>query len=80
VDFPFISSVLGSQLTSALQRAEAPGFSAAQLYGMGLPESFVQQFGGAHQATARYRNATLGMFFQDSWKVTRHFLLNSGVR
>ena len=47
VDFPFISAVLGPQLTSALQRVGAPGFSAAQLYGMGLPESFVQQFGGA---------------------------------
>jgi hypothetical protein len=80
VDFPLLSAVLGSQLTAALKGAGAPGFSAVQLYGMGLPESFVQQFGGSSRATAHYRNTTLGMFFQDTWKIAANLLLNWGVR
>ncbi|MBM3804886.1 MAG: carboxypeptidase regulatory-like domain-containing protein, partial [Acidimicrobiia bacterium] len=63
VDSPVIASILGPQLTSALKSAGAPAFSAVQLYGMGLPESFVQQFGGPDRAMAHYRNTTLGGFF-----------------
>ncbi len=47
---------------------------------MGLPESFVQQFGGASRATAEYSNRTLGAFFQDSWKPASNFLLQYGIR
>jgi len=80
VDSPLIASILGSQLTAALKVAGAPSFTAIQLYGMGLPESFVQQFGGAERAMAQYSNTTLGGFFQDSWKPASNFLLQYGVR
>ncbi|MEW5976429.1 MAG: carboxypeptidase regulatory-like domain-containing protein [Acidobacteriota bacterium] len=80
VDFPVISSILGPQLTSALRSAGVPSFSSVQLYGMGLPDSFVQQFGGFDRTTARYRNTTFGSFFQDSWKLSSNLLLQYGVR
>jgi len=80
VDSPLIASILGSQLTAALKAAGAPSFTAVQLYGMGLPESFVQQFGGPSRARAQYSNTTLGGFFQDSWKPASNFLLQYGVR
>lgn len=80
IESSVVTSILGSQLSSALKAAGAPGFSAVQLYGMGLPESFVQQFGGATRATAHYRNTTLGGFVQDAWKLTSNFMLQYGAR
>jgi len=80
VDSPVIASILGPQFTSALKAAGAPAFSAVQLYGMGLPESFVQQFGGPDRAIADYRNTTLGGFFQDSWKPAINLMIQYGVR
>src|SRR5262249_54195914 len=80
VDYPLISAVLGSQVTAALRAAGAPDFTAVQVYGMGLPESYVQQFGGSDRATARYRNTTFGTYFQDSWKLAGNLLLNYGIR
>lgn len=80
IESSLVASILGYPLISALKAAGAPGFSAVQLYGMGLPESFVQQFGGATRATAHYRNTTLGGFVQDSWKLTSNFMLQYGVR
>ena len=80
VDSPLIASILGAPLTASLKAAGAPSFTAVQLYGMGLPESFVQQFGGAARATAEYSNHTLGGFFQDSWKPASSFLLQYGIR
>jgi hypothetical protein len=65
VDDPIISAVVGPVLTSAWRASGAPAFSAAQAYGFGLPDSFVQQFDGPDNATARLRNTTLDAFGQD---------------
>lgn len=57
--------------------AGAPGFSAVQAYGLGIPTSFIQGIGTSDRP---FDNKTLGVFAQDSWKINRKFTLNYGVR
>ncbi len=80
VDYPLLSVVVTPALTAAWRASGAPAFSAAQAYGLGFPESFVQQFGGFDRVTSPYKNTALGGFVQDSWKLTNYLSLNYGVR
>ena len=57
--------------------AGAPGFSAVQAYGLGIPTSFIQGIGTSNRP---FDNKTLGVFAQDSWKITPRFTLNYGAR
>ncbi len=57
--------------------AGAPGFSAVQAYGLGIPSSFIQGIGTSDRP---FDNKTLGVFAQDSWKINRKLTLNYGVR
>jgi len=54
-----------------------PDLNAVQSYGAGLPGSFVQGLGSPKDS---FRNIALGLFWQDSWRVTPHVTLNYGVR
>jgi len=80
VDNPLISAAVTPALASAWRASGAPPFSAAPAYGFGLPEAFVQQFGGLERTTSRYKNTALGWFVQDSWKLAQSLTLNFGVR
>jgi outer membrane receptor protein involved in Fe transport len=64
-------------ISDAFGAAGAPGFSAVQAYGFGLPTSFIQGIG---QSDRPFDNKTLGVFVQDSWKINRKLTLNYGVR
>jgi outer membrane receptor protein involved in Fe transport len=68
-------SVTAGSLSSAF--ASAPAFSAVQAYGLGIPTSFIQGIGTSNRP---FDNKTLGVFAQDSWKITPRFTLNYGVR
>ncbi len=54
-----------------------PAFSGVQAYGLGLPESYVQNVG---DPISNFNNPVLGVFAQDSWKIRPNFTLNYGVR
>jgi len=55
----------------------APSLSAVQAYGAGFPSSFIQGIG---QSKRPFDNKALGVFAQDSWKISRKLTLNYGVR
>jgi hypothetical protein len=52
-------------------------FSPLQAYGLGIPSSFVQGIGDPN---ADFNNKTLGLFWQDSWRLRPNLTLNYGVR
>jgi hypothetical protein len=57
--------------------ADAPNLSAVQAYGAGIPSSFIQGIG---QSKRPFNNKALGVFAQDSWKISKKLTLNYGVR
>lgn len=80
VDYPLIRSAVGSALVDSWRATGAPAFTSVQAYGMGFPESFIQQFGGPERAVSEFTNTTVGGFFQDSWRLLNNLQLNYGVR
>ena len=57
--------------------AGLPALSPVQAYGAGIPSNFIQGVGGPHDS---FSNKTLGLFAQDSWRITSNLTLNYGVR
>src|SRR6202790_912858 len=54
-----------------------PGATALQAYGFGIPQTYIQGIGQSNQP---FDNIPFGFFAQDTWRVTRKFTLNYGVR
>jgi hypothetical protein len=54
-----------------------PNLNPVQAYGAGIPQDMVQGVGYAHDA---FTNLPVGVFLQDSWRVTNRLTLNYGVR
>jgi hypothetical protein len=57
--------------------AAFPGFSAVQAYGLGLPSTYFQGIGNTNRPST---DTGLGVFAQDSWRITQKLTLNYGVR
>jgi outer membrane receptor protein involved in Fe transport len=73
-DYSF-GSLNSTDVSSAL--AGLPGFSPIQAYGLGIPQSFAQGIGNTSD---KYDLKVLGAFLQDSWRATRRFTINAGLR
>jgi hypothetical protein len=54
-----------------------PSLNPVQAYGLGTPTIFYQGIG---QSDRPFNNKTLGVFAQDSWKITHKLTLNYGLR
>src|SRR3954451_415653 len=54
-----------------------PDLSPVQSYGAGLPGSFVQGLGSPSD---KFKNIPIGVFWQDSWRISPKVTLNYGVR
>ncbi len=54
-----------------------PALSPVQAYGAGIPQDFVQGIGSPSDS---FRNIPIGVFWQDSWRVSPTVTLNYGVR
>ena len=71
----FSSSNLG--FVSPIAGDAFPDLSPVQAYGAGLPGDFVQGLGSPKDS---FSNKALGLFWQDSWRVSPNLTLNYGVR
>ena len=54
-----------------------PGLTAAQAYGLGIPQTYIQGIGTSNQS---FSNVAFGFFAQDTWRVTNKLTLNYGLR
>ena len=61
----------------AIDIAGTPGLSPIQAYGAGIPQYLAQGLGNPHLA---FNNNTIGLFAQDSWRLTPKVTVNYGLR
>ncbi|CAN5476278.1 hypothetical protein BH10ACI3_BH10ACI3_08270 [soil metagenome] len=57
--------------------AKCPALTAIQTYGLGFPSVFIQGFG---EPNSTLSNKPIAFFGQDTWKITKRFTINYGVR
>src|SRR3984893_16113771 len=57
--------------------AGTPSTTPAQAYGLGIPQTYIQGIGNSNQT---FDNLPFAFFVQDTWRVTRKFTLNYGLR
>ena len=71
----FSSSTLG--FVSPIPNTPFPDLSPVQSYGAGLPGDFIQGLGSPSD---KFKNIPIGVFWQDSWRMSPKVTLNFGVR
>src|SRR6266481_6238011 len=54
-----------------------PSFNAVQSYGLGIPTTYFQGIGNSNRPTT---DKSLGVFAQDSWKISQKLTLTYGLR
>jgi len=73
----FSASTLGFVNPAPGALPDFPALSPIQSYGAGLPGQFVQGLGSPSDT---FKNIPIGVFWQDSWRVSSNVTLNFGVR
>jgi hypothetical protein len=73
----FGAASLGFVNPAPVTLPEFPDLSPVQSYGAGLPGDFVQGIGSPSDS---FKNIPIGVFWQDSWRVSPTVTLNYGVR
>jgi hypothetical protein len=68
---PIVSALLGAPVSGL------PPLTAIQAYGLGLPQNFIQ---GTGESNLPFDNKTLGVFAQDTFRISPRFTLNYGLR
>ena len=70
-------SCLGLCKSGAGRLPDFPDLSPVQSYGAGLPGDFIQGLGGPSDT---FKNIPIGVFWQDSWRISPKVTLNYGLR
>ncbi|HUA14309.1 MAG TPA: carboxypeptidase regulatory-like domain-containing protein [Verrucomicrobiae bacterium] len=73
----FSAANLGFSFPASANVPSFPELSAVQSYGAGLPGDFIQGIGSPSDS---FHNIPIGLFWQDSWRVSPHMTLNYGLR
>jgi Carboxypeptidase regulatory-like domain/TonB dependent receptor len=68
---------VGSLSAADLGLPGGPGLSPVQAYGAGIPSDVIQGLGSPSDS---FHNIPIGVFWQDSWRVSPRFTLNYGLR
>src|SRR5580700_6973632 len=59
------------------QTVQLFGTTGLQSYGLGIPTTYIQGIG---QSSQPFDNFPIGLFIQDSWRASKHFTVNYGLR
>jgi Carboxypeptidase regulatory-like domain len=59
------------------QTVQLFGTTGLQSYGLGIPTTYIQGIGQSNQP---FDNIPLAVFFQDSWRASKHVTINYGLR
>jgi hypothetical protein len=59
------------------QTVQLFGTTGLQSYGLGIPTTYIQGIGQSNQP---FDNIPLAVFFQDSWRASKHLTINYGLR
>jgi len=77
LNFPGLFNFSQQSCSGLITGCAGPAFTAIQAYGLGFPSVFIQGFG---EPNSTLKNKPVAFFGQDTWKVSRKFTINYGVR
>ena len=77
LNFPALFNFSQQSCSSLITGCTGPTFTPIQTYGLGFPSVFIQGFG---EPNSSLKNKPIAFFGQDTWKISRNFTLNFGVR
>ena len=77
LNFPALFNFSQQACSGLIAGCAGPAFTAIQAYGLGFPSVFIQGFGNPASTLS---NKPIAFFAQDTWKATKRFTVNYGVR